>query len=528
MSNPPTFNLLSERWIPVIWDNDASEPRASKVGIREALNRSHEIRCISHTSPFVEFGLYRLLITIVLDAYIMAGKRPTVGKMKQMLALGFDNCLNAYLDKHRNGFDLWNDDNRFLQPKPINDAKAGPIAVLFPAIPSGANVIHWHHFLEDENEASAVGAATTRISEEEAARWLTTVSPFTFKGKAGAARTLAGDPPIYVLALGMTLFETLVLNLPRPSGRVTYKQELERGPAWRTKPDFEKTKLPTLTEGFTWPVRYISLERGNDAITKSVYTVAFKKTKKTKINAPVYDVKYGWRDPNAGTETTNDKIDHITAKPDIPIWRDLVHLFLVAGEGEALRADKRRSRPEVISNALRILDTPRFRVAVYGMRKKRGGGDGKIEEWFRSVLTFPTEVARDNRLSGLAIHAFNTTQNVADDLRTALRMLRGPFEAKKTAGKTMHQTEIDCLNHYWQRLELPLGIRYLDALGSDLSVAKQELWSIIRREAMAAFTRATGPHRRTADGLFRIANATNWFEWRLNINLPKPGKEKKV
>lgn len=525
MSSSHSYNLLSERWIPVTWRNDAAEPKEPAVGIMEALQRSHEIRGISHTAPFVEFGLYRLLITIVLDSYTVAGKRPTIGKMKQMLSFGFDSCVWKYLDDYKHGFDLWNDANRFLQPKPINDAKAGPVANLFPAIPSGANVVHWHHFLEDEDEASAIGAAASRIPEDEAARWLTTVSPFTFKGKYGAARTLAGDPPIYALVLGRSLFETLILNLPRPTGRVTAKQEQERGPSWRTKPDFAETKLPTLAEGFTWPVRYIRLERGRDAITKSVYTVAFKKTEKTKINAPVYDVKYGWRDPNAGTETTKDKIDHITAKPDVPIWRDLVHLFLVAGEGEALRAAKRRSRPEVVSNALRVLDTPQFRVAVYGMRKN-ADKDAKVEEWFRSVLTFPTEVAHDSRLSAKVIGAFKTTQRVANALLIALRMLRAPSEAKKTSRKAMHQTEIDSLNCFWQHLELPLADTYLKALGGGDHAAEQELWAVIRREAHNAFTRATGPHRRTADGLFRIANATNWFEGQLNRYLPKPERRR--
>lgn len=525
MSNLHSYDLLVKPWIPVMWLK-AAGPEESKLGIREAFSRSHEIRCISHTSPFIEFGLYRLLITIVLDAYTVAGRRPTIGKMKQMLALGFGSCVYKYLDDYKHGFDLWNDDNPFLQPKPINDTKAGPVANLFPAVPSGANVIHWHHFLEDEDDAPAAGAAASQISEEEAAQWLTTVSPFTFKGKYGAARTLAGDPPIYALVLGGSLFETLILNLPRPSGRVTAKQELERGPAWRTTPDFAETKLPTLAEGFTWPVRYIRLERGRDAITKSIYTVAFKKTKETKINAPVYDVKYGWRDPNAGTETTKDKMDHITVKGDAPIWRDLVHLYLVAGEGEALRAGKRRSRPEVISNALRLLDTAQFRVAVYGMRKNPDK-DAKVDEWFRSVLTFPAEVARDTRLSSRAINAFGRTQKVADSLQNALRMLRTPAQAKETSRKVLHQTETDSLTHFWHRLELPLGGIYLEALGGGDDEAEQRLWTVIRREARDAFALATGPQRRTADGLFRIANASNWLERRLHYLLPNSGKEEK-
>jgi len=77
-------------------------------------------------------------------------------------------------------------------------------------------------------------------------------------------------------------------------------------------------------------------------------------------------------------------------------------------------------------------------------------------------------------------------------------------------------------------LELPLAGTYLEALGGSNPAAERELWNAIRMEARAAFTHATGPQRRTADGLFRIANAANWFEGGLNRLLPKLGKEKKL
>ena len=111
MSGSHSYNLLSERWIPVTWRTDAAEPKEPNVGIMEALQRSHEIQSISHTSPFIEFGLYRLLITIVLDAYTLAGRRPTIGKMRAMVEKGRfnDPVLTEYLENCKEGFDLWSD-----------------------------------------------------------------------------------------------------------------------------------------------------------------------------------------------------------------------------------------------------------------------------------------------------------------------------------------------------------------------------------------------------------------------------------
>jgi Tfp pilus assembly protein FimT len=203
-------------------------------------------------------------------------------------------------------------------------------------------------------------------------------------------------------------------------------------------------------------------------------------------------------------------------------------MCFVASEGEVLRGQRVRSRPEVVTNALRITDGKAVRLAAYGFIDKGGKNNKLFRIWFRSVLTFPTEVARDSRLSAKAIHAFRTTQSVADALQTGLRMLRPLTEAKKTDMKRTYRTEVDSLSGFWQRLELALSSVYLDALDVGDLAAEEELWTVIRREARAAFTNATGPQRRTADGLFRIVNASNWFEARLSRLLPKPGKENRL
>lgn len=528
MSGTPSYNLLNQPWIPVV------RLEGSKmVGIRCALLQAQEIKSIAHTAPFIEFGLYRLLITIVLDAYIVAGKRPTIGKMKEMLAAKqFDTrIISDYLYKHRNGFELWGDDVRFLQRKPDAGKKPTAVVRMFAAIPSGTNVVHWHH--EEEAEVA--------VPEAVAAQFLSAVSPWNFKTKPGEGRTLAGDPPMYALVLGGTLFETIILNLPRPSGRTSSKQERDNGPVWRTPLDdlAKLPKSPTVAQGYTWPVRIIRLEQGasvsqatNYAAYKGPSEKAIKANQKKISEGKTPDVLYGnavaWRDPNAGTETDRDSIAHLRARPGVPVWRDAVPLFLVASQGEALRGEKRRSRPEVVGNALRILNGKDLRIAVYGMRKKSGGGgDVKVEEWYRSRLDLPSEVARDERLSHQALDAFKSAQRVADALQVALRMLRPKMAALPSAKRDLRNTqraEGDILAGFWQRLEPVLAHEFLDSLVSDQEDAKRDLERSLRKEARAGFSRAAAPLRRDADGLFRIANASNYLEGRLSRLLPKEKK----
>jgi CRISPR type I-E-associated protein CasA/Cse1 len=529
MSEPRSYNLLCKPWIPVVWRSDAAGEKPDKVGIRRALEDAHEIRCISHTAPFIEFGLYRLLITIVLDAYIVAGQRPTIGKMKAMLAgEQFDRSIldeYEYLSGHREGLDLWAGESPFLQRKAATgkDERKAVIG-MFPAIPSGVNVTHWHHYREDE----------ARLSEDVAAQFLTTVSPFNFKTKPGEARTLAGDPPLYALVLGETLFETIVLNLPRPNGRMTAQKERDNGPVWRTQLDLANLpRSPTTTQGFTWPVRVVELQNDGAHVMKAVNRSAYKDRKKAEREKK--GNLFAWRDPNAGTESGAVLVNHVRTRLGVPVWRDAVPLFLISGEGDLLRGERpmnsakavvRRSRPEVITNALRVLDAPQFRAAVYGMRKKSGAGDVKVEEWFRSVLAFPTEVARDSRLSARAIDAFKKTQHAADVLQRALRMLRPPVKASKGKRQRLGRGETDALADFWQCLEPVLSRTYLDDLGRGDSRAEAGLYGTIRKEARDALARAAAPHRRTADGLFRSANAGNWFEGRLRRLLPRPPQER--
>lgn len=511
MSDARSYNLLCQPWIPVIWRDDASVPKEPKIGIREALERAHEIHRISHTSPFIEFGLYRLLITIVLDAYIVAKKRPTIGKMRQMLQAGrLDPCvINGYLDAHKQGFELWGKGERFLQAGAANST-ADPVAKMVSPIPSGTKITHWHHY----------SAAETTLNESEAALELCAVTPFCFDYAPADICTLAGDPPLYVIVQGESLFQTIVLNLPRPSGRTIQQAERDLGPLWRTAvaDTTAVPSSPTICQGWTWPVRKLRLTNADKGlISTAVNTSGDGKTEARKRVR-------SWRDPNAGTITKADGLSHIRGKEGMVLCRDLLPIFLIGSEGEALKGERRRSRPEVVSNALRASDDQRLNLALYGFIDKGGQNNKVFRTWMRSAFSFPAEVARDERLSYKALGAFKSAQKVADALKVALRMLRPMINAVPRERKNLRNTqrgETDALAGFWQRLEPALARTYLDDLSEGKADAMKNLKRVLRSEARNAFKAAAAPHRRDADGLFRIANASNYLERRLARLLPK-------
>ena len=179
----------------------------------------------------------------------------------------------------------------------------------------------------------------------------------------------------------------------------------------------------------------------------------------------------------------------------------------------------------MVTNALRITDAKLICLAAYGFVDKGGKNNKVFRTWFRSALSFPTEVARDGRLSARALEEFRRTQSVTDTLQAALRMLRAPSEAKKPSSGGVHRGEADALAAFRQNLELLLCRDYLGQLARGDREAQTRLHGSIRREARNAFKLACAPHRRTADGLFRIANAHNWFERRLARLLPDQREE---
>lgn len=227
------MNLIDDPWIPVVLVNGT----VGELGIRETLGRANEVRALAIEPAFVNVAVFRLLLAAILDA-----SGPPIDEddfVKRWQAGSFDGEeLSRYLDDVRDRFNLFDESAPFAQVAGLSTPKgeSKPISLLIASIASGNNVPLF---------GVRTDAEPPRLPSAEVARWLLACHSYDTAGfKPGAegdpkvknGKVTAGLAPLgqfgAVIALGRSLFETLVLNsVIERRGRVAIGK-----PAWRKPP----------------------------------------------------------------------------------------------------------------------------------------------------------------------------------------------------------------------------------------------------------------------------------------------------
>ncbi|MFA5064067.1 MAG: type I-E CRISPR-associated protein Cse1/CasA [Dehalococcoidia bacterium] len=425
--NQASFNVLTEPWIPVIRLNGLND----ELGTLTCLEQAHELREIRDPSPIIEFGLYRLLVAFVLDALILAGRRPEDQlDLKSLIKAGrFDlDMIKDYIRQCGNVFDLFHPEQPFLQTK-MDKATPKPLAAMYPAVPSGITVNHWHHETEDN----------LQVLVQEAARLLCTLAPFMTAGGAGLSPSINGAPVVYALPIGKNLFETIVLNIP-----LRCSQESGRGViAWRSKrsPGQERSEATTV-EALTWRPRRIQLVPDmNHSSIIHIRKMNFEKGDSTRLT---------WIDGSIAYRYDKDRVTPVRMRENRPLWRDAGPLLLL-NEVEHGRDETKVSfrRPDVVEHAFSLMDTgDTLIIQVYGMRTDM---KMKIFEWAKSAWSVPSKLGCSTRLGSLVYQELGRAENSAYWLRNSIKLLH-PREGARN--KKALRTIMDrCERAYWQHLE---------------------------------------------------------------------------
>lgn len=430
----PSFNVLTEPWIPVVRKDGSQD----ELGILPCLENAHELREIRDPSPIIEFGLYRLLVAFVLDALILADQRPEVpSDLKDFIGSGqFDNkLLHAYVEKCGCAFDLFDDERPFLQSnKASGDEKS--VFDPYPLMPTGANVTHFAH--GNHNDQWLAFASATRL--------LVAISPFNVKVKTGSPKTIVGDPPLYCLPAGATLHETIVLNLPLPNTQFTRADELRLGPAWRTIASEEQSGT-TPAQSFTWPTRFVKLVPDSTGVKRMHNSKGLR-------SLPT------WIDPSCAVFFGDNKIRHLRLEEKTPLWADAGPLAVVdSGRISRWSNDWDFKRPQVVSNALEATGNLSVRLRFYGWRTDQA----KVFEWHRSEFGVPVNLPKNERVSPIFMQELGKATASAQTLRVSLRTLypREGADSKAALGCLSSR----CERSYWQHLErefAPLVSRFAD------------------------------------------------------------------
>lgn len=377
----PTFDLLAEPWIPVV----RSDGSPGEMGLRQVLADAPSLREIRDPIPTVEFGIYHLLVALVMDMFEL---RETPD-LEDLLAAGhFDGQrVSAYFDRWGDRFDLFDSQHPFLQTARL-EGKEHSVAYLLPAIPSGTNPIHFHHFPE--------GAFA--VSPAAAARLLASMGQFATQGgkseggDRGKPPSINGAPPWYVLLHGRSVFETSCLNccvipLPQATGNAP--------PAWRNDAPIPlgTTRQASLLEALTWRPRRVLLlpnAPGHCSLT-GAETPSLVRTMRFRSGA-AWDFNVTWIDPSAAYRIDAEGPRPLKPTEDKQVWRDIGPLALLQeGEYESERRRVRFERPAVVTQFAGLIrdgvlaQYTELSISVYGLRARRD----KVDEWQRESLSLP-------------------------------------------------------------------------------------------------------------------------------------------
>ncbi len=125
------YNLLEEKWIPVLW----KDGHVNRVGIVEALTQAGSIRQIAASNPMDRVAILRFLLALL---YWCQGSPPD-----ELLNGSFPrNCFKK-LDDNKNCFNLLGEGKRFYQDCDAERPQA--VTHLIQEIPAGNNFWHFRH-----------------------------------------------------------------------------------------------------------------------------------------------------------------------------------------------------------------------------------------------------------------------------------------------------------------------------------------------------------------------------------------------
>ncbi len=444
---PLLFNLWSEPWIGVTRPDGSVE----EVGISDCLERAHELATFYDVSPLVVAGLHRLLAAV---AQAMYGPS-SVAEIADILVTGrFEPLRIAELgDRYAHRFDLFSPDAPFLQSAdvPAVRDKSGDrktIGYLMAEEPSGTAVVHFRHRYDQEHH----------LCPPCAARGLITLPAFATSGGAGIKPSINGVPPLYVLPVGASLFETLALSLVAPAYQPAAADTENCSPIWAGKTTIVRgaeVNCVDYLQSLTFPARRVRLspQRREGECTRCgclgevlVSDMVFEMGHSRPKDAPA------WLDPFAAYTLRGEK-SPVPVRPceGKALWREYATLFLTAAGGE-----KHTLRPAIVNQIYDLEEygyvesTRRLTFRCIGMRTDM---KAKVFEWTDDAIEVPVGLLADGRGARMVRLALEHAEECARDLTGIFSRVFRPAPGSKR--ERYHTLRERMESTYWTLLATP-------------------------------------------------------------------------
>lgn len=426
------YNLFDEPWISVL-NKDLTY---SSYGIKELLLKAHEIVELSEATPLTKYGIYRLLIALVMDAFDI-NDQDTLEELLVDKRFS-EEVIDKYYEEQRSNFYLFSETRPFFQNPHIRDTelkKQKSVSSLFPFNPSGNNTILFNHSLEEEH----------KISPKYCAKALCTLSAFIPIGGRGYTASINGRPPWYILLKGNNLYEILLLN----SCSTSIPENDSKAPVLWKLPSViqdEPISQTSTLQGLTWLPRYVYLfpdEGGKCTYSGEtsdilVSNIAFEQG---------WSFKGKWVDPHASYITSNKGRFPLSLRLGKKIWRDIGPLLLKNEPGSSIKF----TNPIVVRQFYSLQyneilpDDYLMIVEAYGIRTEKA----KYLEWFEETLSLPLKILRDSFLK----EQIQPAIDLANKVEYLLNITINDVATKNKRKLNVNSLKRQALDKYWGRLE---------------------------------------------------------------------------
>ena len=512
------YDLCAEPWIPVLCPDGAMQD----VNLRTALTSAHQFLEIRDPIPTVEFGLYRLLVALVLDIF----HPEDTEALGEMLDAGkFDEAsIDRYFAQYADRFELFHPVYPFLQTGGMEQQDVKPLSGLLPLIPSGTNALHFHH--AHESDFAVCPAA--------AARLLTMIAPFMTAGGAGLSPSINGAPPWYVLITGASLFETLclntcVVNLAQASG--------DAPPAWRQSAPVkaERYKHASLLQALTWQPRRIQLIPGAPGICSMTNAETLVRVSTMRFTAGAA-CDFAWQDPNVPYKITDKGPMVLRPQEGKELWRDTGPLLLLEqGDFTSEKGSVQFARPRIVAQFDVLINEGILNsdsictVTAYGMRTDM---KMKVFEWQRECLRLPAKMLGRQSLRTHAQQAMELADSVSYFLKQAIKHV---YPRDGAGNNAAFDTLIDqSQRQFWQQLRAQFDILLdrlvelpSDPVAYDTELAETRIWwqQVLGSLGTKVLNEAIGELDTDAEAMRRQVGARQLFRrtiWNKFHPKPKP------
>lgn len=407
----PEFNLLTEKWIPVI---TLDTGQREEVSLQDVFRRAHHFKEVYDSSPVITISLYRLLLAILYRSYRFSEMEFNEKWLSLWQSQCFDDKPIAdYLNRFANHFYLFHHEFPFFQiagcevveKKTVNKQEIhvpnpDSILRLITEAPDGGGPTLFDHRMYTEPQ---------HVTLAETARLLVAAQGFgTSASQTGRVRFSESGVPINpsgrmmgiclngatVWLEGDTLFETLMLNFS------DYESPDDDMPPWECKDAVQQMqsswRTPRVPKGrvqrFTWQGRALRLllpevHSENLVVSEVYYTQGDKYMQ--MIDDPMKVV------------ITTDKDSYVRMNREKASWRDAHSLLSLQHRQSGRPAAAIRFVSDLIGygDIPETLKHRRFTLHVAGLVNDPQAV-AKVFLWRHDRMTVPAALLNNETLVG--------------------------------------------------------------------------------------------------------------------------------